>query len=47
MYGRKAAFGDYIPPSTSILQKGLLINNADIEVEMIAVVPSEDFSVDY
>ncbi len=44
--GRKAAFGDYIPPSTSILQKGLLINNADIEVEMIAVVPSEDFSVE-
>jgi enamine deaminase RidA (YjgF/YER057c/UK114 family) len=43
--GRKKAFGQYIPPSTSIVQKKLLLRDADIEVEMIAIAPTEDFFV--
>jgi len=42
---RKKAFGQYIPPSTSILQRNLLLRNADIEVEMIAIIPKDNFSV--
>ena len=36
---RRAAFGDYIPPSTSILEKSLLLPDAGIEIEVIAVEP--------
>ncbi len=43
---RRAAFGAYIPPSTSILQGGLLLKDADIEVQMIAIVPRDDFRVE-
>jgi enamine deaminase RidA (YjgF/YER057c/UK114 family) len=43
--GRRKAFGQYIPPSTSILQKKLLLRDAEIEVEMIAIIPSREFSV--
>lgn len=42
---RRKAFGSYIPPSTSILQEELLLPDADIEVEMIAIAPSDNFCV--
>ena len=42
---RRAAFGDYIPPSTSVLQKGLLLPDADIEVQMLAIVPDGGLTV--
>lgn len=42
---RRAAFGEYIPPSTSILQKGLLLSGAEIEVQMMAIVPEGEFRV--
>lgn len=42
---RKRAFGDYIPPSTSILQSELLSGGAQIEVEAIGIVPGPDWSV--
>lgn len=43
---RRAAFGAYIPPSTSILQKGLLLKEADIEVQMIAIVPQGELRIE-
>lgn len=42
---RRATFGDYIPPSTSVLQKGLLLPGAEIEVQMMAIVPDGAFRV--
>ena len=42
---RHAAFGDYVPPSTSVLQKSLLLPEAEVEVEMIAIIPEDDFCV--
>ncbi len=36
---RRAAFGDYIPPSTSVLMEGLLTGGADISASLLAVVP--------
>ena len=36
---RKAAFGDYIPPSTSVIMQELLTRNADIVSSLLAVVP--------
>jgi enamine deaminase RidA (YjgF/YER057c/UK114 family) len=43
---RRAALGTYIPPSTSILESGLLLRDADIEVEMIAIIPTADTQVE-
>ena len=43
--GRRKAFGAYIPPSTSILEEKLSIKDADLDVQMIAIVPEEGFSV--
>jgi enamine deaminase RidA (YjgF/YER057c/UK114 family) len=43
---RRASFGGYIAPSTSVIQKGLLLPEAEIEVQMIAVVPEGEFRVD-
>ncbi len=42
---RRNVFGKYIAPSTSILQRGLLLPGADIEVQMIAIVPQGGFKV--
>jgi enamine deaminase RidA (YjgF/YER057c/UK114 family) len=42
---RRATLGDYIPPSTSVLQKGLLLPDAEIEVQMMAIVPEGSFRV--
>ena len=36
---RRAAFGDYIPPSTSVIMEELLTAGADITASLLAVVP--------
>ncbi|MBC7781006.1 MAG: hypothetical protein H7125_12980 [Proteobacteria bacterium] len=36
---RRAAFGDYIPPSTSVVMDRLLVDDADIAANLIAVIP--------
>ncbi len=36
---RRAAFGNYIPPSTSVVMCGLLPDGADISTNLIAVLP--------
>ena len=36
---RRAAFGDYIPPSTSVIMEELLTARADISASLLAVVP--------
>jgi enamine deaminase RidA (YjgF/YER057c/UK114 family) len=38
---RRAAFGDYIPPSTSIVVEELLTGGADITTSALAAVPGE------
>ena len=38
---RKALLGNYVPPSTSILMEELLVNDANMDVSMIAVIPGE------
>lgn len=38
---RRAAFGDYIPPSTSVIMQGLPAHGADINASLLAVVPGE------
>ncbi len=42
---RRATFGEYIPPSTSVLQKSLLLSGAEIEVQMMAIIPDGEFQV--
>lgn len=36
---RRAAFGDYIPPSTSVIMEGLMTARADISASLLAVLP--------
>ena len=36
---RRAAFGDYIPPSTSVIMDRLLVEGIDISASLLAVVP--------
>src|ERR1700722_246429 len=38
---RKAILGKFVPPSTSILMKELLVEGAGMDVSMMAVVPGE------
>lgn len=38
-HARKAAFGGFIPPSTSVLAEELLISDAALDVSMMAVMP--------
>jgi enamine deaminase RidA (YjgF/YER057c/UK114 family) len=38
---RKALLGDYVPPSTSVLMEELLVNGANINLSMLAVLPGE------
>ena len=38
---RRAAFGGYIPPSTSVIMEELLTARADITASLLAVVPGE------
>jgi enamine deaminase RidA (YjgF/YER057c/UK114 family) len=42
---RKANFGDYIPPSTSVIMDRLLVGSTNISTSMIAVVPGKDWEV--
>ena len=41
---RRQFFGGHIPPSTSNLHQKLLLAGQDLEVQMMAVVPSRDFA---
>ncbi len=36
---RRSAFGDYIPPSTSVIMEELLVAGVDISASLLAVVP--------
>ncbi len=38
---RKALLGSYVPPSTSVLMEELLVNDANMNVSMLAVLPGE------
>jgi enamine deaminase RidA (YjgF/YER057c/UK114 family) len=38
---RHAAFGDYIPPSTSVIMEELLTGGADITTSLLAVIPGQ------
>jgi enamine deaminase RidA (YjgF/YER057c/UK114 family) len=38
---RKAMLGDYVPPSTSVLMEELLVQGANMDVSMLAVLPGE------
>lgn len=38
---RRAAFGDYIPPSTSVIMEELLTGGADITTSVLAVIPGD------
>lgn len=38
---RKALLGNYVPPSTSVLMEELLVQNANMNVSMLAVLPGE------
>ena len=42
---RKANFGGYIPPSTSVIMDRLLTGDTNISTSMIAVVPGKDWEV--
>lgn len=44
---RRAKLGDHIPPSTSVLQKGLLLDRQEIEVQIIAVRPGPGFGIEH
>jgi len=39
---RKAVLKDYVPPSTSVLMEELLVNGANMDVSMLAVLPGGD-----
>jgi len=38
---RKALLGDYVPPSTSVLMEELLVQGANMNVSLLAVLPGE------
>jgi enamine deaminase RidA (YjgF/YER057c/UK114 family) len=38
---RKALLGDYVPPSTSVLMEELLVQDAGMDVSMLAVLPGD------
>ena len=40
---RRAKFSETMPCSTSVLQENLLLPEAEIDVQMIAVIPKDDF----
>ena len=42
---RHGEFGDYIPPSTSVLMERLFKANSHISMSMIAVVPGKDYEI--
>src|SRR6267142_1817243 len=42
---RHGEFGDYIPPSTSVLMERLFKADSHISMSMIAVVPGKDYEI--
>jgi enamine deaminase RidA (YjgF/YER057c/UK114 family) len=42
---RHAVFGDYIPPSTSVVMERLFGANSHISMSMMAVMPSPDYTI--
>jgi enamine deaminase RidA (YjgF/YER057c/UK114 family) len=42
---RHGEFGDYIPPSTSVLMERLFAGSSHISMSMIAVVPGRDYEI--
>jgi enamine deaminase RidA (YjgF/YER057c/UK114 family) len=44
---RRERFGKLIPTSTSIVQKGFLFPQADLDFQLIAIVPDGDFRVQH
>jgi enamine deaminase RidA (YjgF/YER057c/UK114 family) len=38
---RKALLGNYVPPSTSVLMEEMLVNDANMNVSMLAVLPGD------
>lgn len=42
---RHGEFGDYIPPSTSVLMERLLKRDSHISMSLIAVVPGKDYEI--
>lgn len=44
---RQARFGDHIAPSTSIVTQGLLLPDADIDIQVMAIIPDGDFQVEH
>ncbi len=44
---RRGRLGSLIPPSTSIVEKGFVLPGADINLQVIAVVPSDDFQPEH
>ena len=44
---RRKRFGTLIPPSTSIVEKGFVLPGADINLQAIAVVPSDGFEPEH
>lgn len=44
---RRARFGDHISPSTSMVMQGLLLPHADMDIQVIAIIPDEDFRVEH
>ncbi|MDA0261036.1 MAG: Rid family hydrolase [Proteobacteria bacterium] len=40
-HARRAHFGDYIPPSTSVIVEELLVEGAEINASLLAVIPGE------
>jgi enamine deaminase RidA (YjgF/YER057c/UK114 family) len=43
---RRAEFGDYIPPSTSVVMERCFCADANISASLMAVVPSEDYKIE-
>jgi enamine deaminase RidA (YjgF/YER057c/UK114 family) len=44
---RRARFGDLIPPSTSMIMDGLLLPEAHMDVQVLAVIPREGLTVEH
>ena len=43
---RHSEFGDYIPPSTSVVMKRLFNARSSIQMSMLAVVPGKDYAIE-
>src|SRR5262245_437512 len=43
--GRKAAFGDYIPPSTSVVMQRCFSSQTSICASLVAVTPGPDYAI--